>query len=181
MAEKTEEQWERIIAEALTGYRSIRSIAAANDVSEGAIRKRLKRMSGTEAAAEIKRRMVKTAVALGGEDIQHASMARANEMIALAVDQDVADMNKGAELSRQILGQIGALLSGMEDPRDLKVAADTVKTAIETIRKIRGLDDAEGRDRNEFEHMSDEELLNEFERLKSGSGLTPDSVVAGTA
>lgn len=177
---KSDEEWERILAEAMTGYKSINSIAKAHGVPESTVRLRLKKASGADVSAEIKRRRVRNAATLG-VDTTHESMARANQIIAEAVTQDVADMAKGVEASRQILERTMSMISGLSDVRELKTAADTVKTTIETIRKIRGLDDENDAPGSGYERLSDAELIDELERLQQGSALTADSYTQGTA
>ena len=101
-------------------------------------------------------------------------------MVAAAVNQDVEDMNLGLINSRKALKKAGDLMDdiviqSVEDPsqaeqfmkvaaRDLKSLVEVTKTSIETIRKIRGLDEAE-ENKSDLSDWTTEQLRAEIDRI----------------
>jgi hypothetical protein len=59
--------------------------------------------------------------------------------------QDVADMNTGLAVARKSMQKLLAMVDAVDQPKEVKLIVEANKIAVETIRKIRALDDdAEG-------------------------------------
>lgn len=89
------------------------------------------------------------------------------EMLEAAVNQDVEDMNLGLAAARSSLKKahemIEAIDVGDTQASHLKALCDSTRVSVDTIRKIRGLDEKEQDD--ELSSMSIEQLKAELERI----------------
>lgn len=54
---------------------------------------------------------------------------------------DIEDMQAGLAVARASILRLLTLVSELSEPRDIKVVVEANRTAIDTIRRIRGLDD----------------------------------------
>ncbi len=129
--------WVAIETEYRAGQRSVNAIAREHGISEGAIRKRAKKLGWVRDAAKTVRESVKA----------HLAGANAGTSTALrtaiehATQSGIADMESGLGNARRVLGRVAEMLEEVTKPADLKVLNDANAGAIDTIRKIRQLDE----------------------------------------
>lgn len=159
-----EKHWPQILAEAMAGVDSVRAIAEKWGISDSYLRKRLKNTEGASSIERLKRREVNSRAALNATKAE--ILLRGVEVAARAADEDVRDMVSGVEASREILIKIRSMIPDMDQARDLKVAAETVRATIDTIRKIRGLDNPVDSGDDDLGSATEEELRNELARLQ---------------
>lgn len=84
--------------------------------------------------------MVREAMA-GGNMTREMTKEKVRQIQIDAAEQHVIDMNSGLSVARSCLHRLLDLVDMAEDPRDLKTIVEANRAAIETIRKIRSLDD----------------------------------------
>lgn len=130
--------WLAIEAHYRAGAQSVNSLAKEHGVSEGTIRARAKKHGWMRDPEGAKRELVKAAMA--GVTKQGANYELRN-VLETEAGQDVADMRLGLEVARLCLANLSRLAAKTSDARILKVIADANRVSVETIRKIRGLDD----------------------------------------
>lgn len=130
--------WIAIEGEYRSGHRSLRQIADDYSVTEGAIRAKAKKGGWTRDPSGTKRAVVKAALA---GFTQGSTQYAAREIIDREAEQDVADMNLGLDVARRSLVRLATMVEQVELPKDVKVIVEANKIAVETIRKIRGLDE----------------------------------------
>lgn len=136
MAKNTD--WIAVEGAYRSGSGSLREIAANNGITEGAIRARAKKHGWMRDPEGTKREQVKALLSGAAQNATHCALRNIEE----AAHQDAADMNMGLSVARRVLASLSALAVTSEEAKDLKVIAETNKIAIETIRRIRGLDEA---------------------------------------
>lgn len=149
----SEQQWEEIRILWISTDRSNSDLAREFGVGESAIRNHAKRFGwGQRNAAERKR--VTVAARMAGAN-HCASLAHRTPLDA-ETDQDVSDMVLSSEVGRLILLRCRNRLERyhldpktelpnpddpvLVDPKDLKATADAARSAMEMIRRARGLD-----------------------------------------
>ena len=76
--------------------------------------------------------------------------------IELAASEDIADMQRGLRIQRHCLMSLEQLAETVGDPREVKVIVEAAGSAIDSIRRIRGLDQ-ELRDKNGTESDVDDD------------------------
>ena len=118
---------------------SLREIASEFGVSEAGIRKRAKKEGWVRDPEGIKRQRVKAALSGAGSAQTGAQCAA--RTLGDETEQDVDDMRAGVEVARHCIARLLKFVLMTNDPKEVKVIADANKLAIETIRRIRGLDD----------------------------------------
>lgn len=116
---------------------SLRAIAAEYGTSEATVRRRAKKNGWVQDATGTKRRIV--ADRLSG--VSHDATQCAMRQIASAADQDINDMESGLAVARMCLRNLLSIAEQSLDAREIKVIVEANKAAVETIRRIRGLDD----------------------------------------
>jgi len=135
--------WDLIEAKYKAGRDSVSAIARTQSISEGAIRKRAKKNGWVRDPAATVREKIKAHLAGASTSAGTASQIRT--MMDAAAQSGIADMEYGLSNSRKILYQVGLNLSVAEDaliePRILKTLNEANAGAIETIRRIRQLDE----------------------------------------
>lgn len=122
------------------GKSSLREVANSHGITEGAIRKRAKQRGWLRDPEGAKRERVKALMAGAGtrEGTQYAERTLDEE-----AGQDVRDMGLGLQVARACLARLLAVVEeGDLEPKEIKCVAEANKIAIDTIRRIRGLDDA---------------------------------------
>lgn len=120
---------------------SVNSIASKHGIPEPTLRREAKKRGWVKGLASTKRAMVSDA--MSGADLTKKltnDEVRQNQLSE--AQQDVADMNSGLSVARGCIAALMALIPSVGEPRDIKTIVEANKSAIETIRKIRGLDDA---------------------------------------
>jgi len=144
--------WLEIEGDFRAGVKSLREIANEHGLTEGAIRKRAKRDGWLRDPSGTKRERVKAAMSGAGtlDGTRYANRTLDEEAAA-----DVQDMEGGLNVARKVIAKLGTLVDDEDNPRTLKVIAEANRVAIETIRKIRGLDDPGPKD---ITKLSDAEL-----------------------
>lgn len=121
------------------GKRSLRDIASDQGISEGAIRKRAKKQGWVRDAASIVRESVKAHMA--GAGAQDGTQTALRTTIEQATQSGIADMENGLANARLVLWRVAEMLDSITKPSDLKTLNDANAGAIETIRRIRQLDE----------------------------------------
>jgi len=119
------------------GVKSIADIAKDHGISDTAIRKHAKKHGWLRDPEGCKRQMVRAA--LSGFTADGSRFA--GKTIEEETSQDIKDMQGGLLVARLCIERLQIAVVDETDPRVIKVIADANKVAIETIRKIRGLDD----------------------------------------
>lgn len=130
--------WVAIEGEYRSGHRSLRQIADDYSVTEGAIRAKAKKCGWTRDPSGTKRAVVKAALA---GFTQGTTQYAAREIMDREAGQDIADMNLGLDVARRSLVRLASMVEEVKLPKDVKVIVEANKIAVETIRKIRGLDE----------------------------------------
>ena len=168
-----EADWLAIEGDFRAGTKSYRELAAQYSVSVAAIQRKAKKNGWVRDPTGTKRRIV--AARLAGV-IQEVGQCTAYQIEAEA-DQDVQDMQVGLLGARLALQRAVADLqpptaeqttadprTGLLAPKDLKILSECVRVNIETLRKIRGLDDPTTKNPEEL----DAEIDAELEKLNTG-------------
>ena len=132
--------WLAIEGEYRAGSDSLRAIADRQGISEGAIRKRAKKNGWMRDPAGSKRQLVDAALSGGAQCSTQESTRIAQATMQQEAEQDVADMRLSLEVNRVILAKAKAMAQMVEEPQPLKILAEAVRTATDTIRRIRKLD-----------------------------------------
>lgn len=136
--------WLIIEAEYKAGKRSLRDIAVDYGTSESTIRSRAKRHGWVRDAAGTVRRNVNEHFSGVAQDVTQTAV---REMMKDAAQSGIVDMEMGLGNARKVLYQASRSLTVADDelipPRDLKILNEANAMAIETIRRIRQLDDPE--------------------------------------
>ena len=122
------------------GVESIRFLADQHGVTEGAIRARAKKHGWIRSAPETKRRIVADRMAGITQGVTQDVMRNLQEAAA----SDVADLERGLRIQRHCLMALEQAAEKVTEPREVKVIVEASSMAIDSIRRIRGLDDAPG-------------------------------------
>lgn len=130
------------------GKLSLREMAEEFYTSEGNIRRIAKKKGWLRDSTGTKRLMVADALsgnALSGNATSGNATHRATQYALRSIEQeaaiDVADMASGLEVARGCIRRLQTLIEQVVEPKDIKIIAESNRIAIETIRRIRGLDD----------------------------------------
>ena len=135
--------WIAIEAAYRGGSDSIRSIADAHGISEGAIRKQAKKHCWLRDPEGLKRERVRAFMA--GTSHQYAPRTPSDLVLNQEAEEDARDMKLGLQAARLAL-QVAAMglknlrEAGSAKPGETKCWSETVALNINTIRRIRGLD-----------------------------------------
>lgn len=139
-----------------SGVGTLRQIADDHGITEGAIRKKAKQLGWLRDPQGAKRERVKAAMA-GASTVD--AFQYAESTLEKETARDVEDMHAGLRVARQVIRRLDDMMNDTKQkitqPPLLKIIAETNKIAIETIRRIRGLDETGPRDLNK---LSDAEL-----------------------
>lgn len=140
-----EPDWNIIEGVYKAGEKSLRCIAAEYGTSEAAIRRRAKKYGWVRDAIGTVRKIVNEQMASGITQAQYNVKDPVRELMDEAIKAGVADMELGIGNARLIMQRVRQSLSVPEgetlEPRDLKVLCEANAGAIETIRRIRQLDE----------------------------------------
>jgi uncharacterized protein YjcR len=121
------------------GTKSLRDIAAEYGTASSTIKSRAKKHGWIQDASGTKRRIVADRMA----GIAHQVAQNAMCEIESAATHDVEDMLQGLGVARVCLRRLTAIAEQSEDAKEIKTIAEANKIAVETIRRIRGLDDVQ--------------------------------------
>lgn len=116
----------------------MRDIAGDHGISEGAIRAKAKKNGWMRDAAGLVRRKINDHIAGITQNGTQNTMRKIMDDSARA---GIADMEMGLSSSRRVLGCVADMLESADNPRDLKTLNEANAGAIETIRRIRQLDE----------------------------------------
>lgn len=124
------------------GERSLRDIAEEHGTSESTIRSRAKKHGWVRDAVGTVRRQVNDHFAGVAQNIAQTAV---RELMDNAAKAGIIDMEMGISNARKVLMHVNNMLGDPEqtvlEPRDLKVLNEANAGAIETIRRIRQLDE----------------------------------------
>lgn len=139
MIEKTRRQrnWLGIETEYRGTQTPVLQIAKQHGISEGAIRKRAKKEGWVRDSGQLKRALVESKLA----GITNASTRyEVRTLIEESAEQDAADMRDGLLVARTSIKKLLVMVELCEEPKNVKIILEANKVAIETIRRVRGLD-----------------------------------------
>ena len=128
------------------GRESLRQMAARFGITEGAIRLKAKQRGWLRDPEGTKRAMVKDRISGAQPEAPKKPVKKTAENVALMIldaeaTYDVQDMHRGLAVARACLVKLEGMVEMAEDPKDIKTIVEANRLAIETIRRIRGLDD----------------------------------------
>lgn len=133
--------WDVIEAQYRANVASTNELAKRHGITEGAIRARAKKHGWVKDPEGTKRRIVREQMAGITKGVANYEVRNIIESEAAI---DVQDMRDCLGVARAILAKQMDTVPTLSEPRDLKVAAETLKINMETIRRIRGLDEDKG-------------------------------------
>lgn len=122
------------------GTMSVNAIATKHGIPEPTLRREAKKLGWVKGLSSTKRAMVQDA--MSGADLTKSltnDEVRQNQLSE--AQQDVADMNCGLSVARACMTALLAMVPIADSPRDIKSIVEANKGAVDTVRKIRGLDD----------------------------------------
>lgn len=127
------------------GY-SINALAGKYGIPEATLRRYSKANGWVKGASETKRKMVREALA--GDSLDEgvtndpANFEAVRQTRLAEAAQDVEDMNAGLKVARACIVKLLAMVESIDNPNDVKRVVEANRAAVETIRKIRSLDEA---------------------------------------
>ena len=129
------------------GY-SVNALAAKHGIPEPTLRRYAKREGWIKGSSDVKRELVREAMAGTPLDAQVTNDLTNDEAVRQAqvteATQDVRDMNTGLSVARACMDKLLTMVEQVDNPNDVKRIVEANKAAVETIRKIRSLDDDSG-------------------------------------
>lgn len=141
------------------GY-SINALAQKHGIPEPTLRRYAKKEGWIKGSSDAKRELVREAMA--GMPLTDEAMTNGltnDEAIRqVQIDeatQDVQDMNTGLAVARKSMAKLLTMVDQVDQPKDVKTIVEANKMAVETIRKIRALDDDSGPETNVEVQISD--------------------------
>jgi hypothetical protein len=169
VSKKPQIDWAGIEVEYRAAVRSLRAISDLHGVPEATIRLRAKKHGWVRDASGLKREIVKDAMSgVVSKPAQKAAQETAQETvrrIESAADEDIADMERGIRISRSCLEKLETAVTTAKEPKEIKVIVEATGMAIDSIRRIRGLDSPPGSQPPKDDEMTHEELIEECKRL----------------
>lgn len=132
------------------GLGSVNALAVKYDIPEPTLRRHFKKLGLVKGASDAKRELVKEALAgqplTNDEGVTNDLTNAQNDEVLRQVQleeatQDVKDMNDGLAVARKCINKLLLMVDAVEHPKEVKYIIDANKAAVETIRKIRALDD----------------------------------------
>jgi hypothetical protein len=129
---------------------TINALANKYKIPEATLRRFAKRHEWVAGGAELKRKIVRDA--LSGIPVGHASIdgeltnsLAGDELVQVRqfdeAAKDLGDMRMGLDVARAGMSKLLQMVAMVEHPKDVKLIVESNKIAVETIRKIRNLDD----------------------------------------
>lgn len=141
------------------GY-SINALATKHGIPEPTLRRHAKKAGWIKGNSDVKRELVREAMAGAPLDDESLTNGMTNDeqvrqvQIAEAT-QDVQDMQTGLSVARKSMAKLLTMVDQVDHPKDVKVIVEANKLAVETIRKIRELDEPEDSSTNVTVAVSD--------------------------
>lgn len=145
MGRRAQVDWIAIEGRYRANKETLREIAEDYGIVEGTIRKEAKKNGWVRDPEGTKRQLVKDALSGINQGITQAGTQYAMRIIEDEARQDVKDMQAGLDVARRCIERLREMLELTDGPRDVKVIAEANKIAIDTIRKVRGLDASDGK------------------------------------
>jgi DNA-binding MurR/RpiR family transcriptional regulator len=140
------------------GY-SINALATKHAIPEPTLRRYAKKQGWIKGTSDIKRELVREAMSGVSLDEQVTNALTSDEAIRqIQVDeasQDVKDMTTGLAVARKAMDKLLTMVDSVDHPKDVKTICEANKLAVETIRKIRELDEPEDSSTNVTVAVSD--------------------------
>lgn len=133
--------WAQIEADYRSSDTPVLQLAKKYGVSEGTIRVRVKKYGWVRTPLPLKRALVEQK--LIGITNGNTNVVATRKAIEDSADAAAEDMTRGLEVARACVARLGEMVPLCDNPRDVKVVAEANKIAVETIRRIRGLDDVQ--------------------------------------
>lgn len=124
-----------------SGILSVNAIATKHGIPEATLRREVKKLGWIKGLASTKRAMVSDAMA-GADLTKQLTNDEVRQNQLSEAQHDITDMRNGLSVARACIAALINMVPAMDNPRDIKTAVEANKGAIETIRKIRGLDEA---------------------------------------
>jgi DNA-binding MurR/RpiR family transcriptional regulator len=140
---------------------SINALAAKYAIPEPSLRRHAKKNGWVAGNSEAKRELVKEAMAgVPLPTLQPATNAltsdeRVRQVQVSEAEQDVRDMNTGLSVARACMGKLLAMVEQVDHPKEVKLIVEANKAAVDTIRKIRALDEEQGPEASVSVEISD--------------------------
>jgi DNA-binding MurR/RpiR family transcriptional regulator len=159
------------------GY-SINALAAKHGIPEPTLRRYAKREGWIKGSSDVKRELVREAMAGTPLDEQVTNDLTSEAVRQTQLDeatQDVQDMNTGLSVARACMNKLLTMVEQVDNPNDVKRIVEANKAAVETIRKIRALDDDSGPETNVTVQVSDgfDDLRAAFKKRLQQATPTP--------
>lgn len=133
--------WVSIEGEYRAGVKPVTGIATAHGISHTAINKRAKANGWARDPGATKRQIVEAHFSGGKSSAVSDKVSSLTiETITDAANEDIADMERALRINRHCLLNLEVAAEKAEDPKLLKVIVEATNSAVESIRKIRGLD-----------------------------------------
>ena len=126
------------------GVMPLREIGSAFGVSEAAIRKKAKQNNWLRDPTGTKREIVKGLIAgisTGGGS--QSAQEYASKSIHIEAEKDTEYMGDCLDVAVKAVRKLHGMIDSAGEPRDIKIIVEANKSAMETIRRIRGLDDVQ--------------------------------------
>ena len=125
------------------GVMPLREIGSMFGVSEAAIRKKAKQHNWLRDPTGAKREIVKGLIAgISSGGGSHSAHEYASNTIHIEAEKDTEYMGDCLDVAVKAVRKLHGMIDSADEPRDIKIIVEANKAAMETIRRIRGLDDA---------------------------------------
>lgn len=127
------------------GY-SINALSQKHGIPEPTLRRYAKKAGWIKGSSDTKRELVREAMAGTplGDELLTNGMTNDEAIRQIQLDeaaQDVQDMNTGLNVARKSMTKLLTMVEQVDHPKDVKTIVEANKIAVDTIRKIRSLDD----------------------------------------
>lgn len=168
MSKKPQIDWAGIEVEYRSGVRALRVIADTFGTNEATIRTRAKKHGWVRDPAGRKREIVSSAMAGSTHSTQDSTQTTTQDVmrgIESAAAEDIIDMERGIRISRSCLEKLETAVGTAKEPKEIKVIVEATGMAIDSIRRIRGLDAPPGSQPPKDDEMTHEQLIEECKRL----------------
>lgn len=140
------------------GY-STNALAAKYGIPEPTLRRYAKKHGWIKGNSEAKRELVRDAMAGFPLDESLTNGMTSDEQVRqiqiTEATQDVQDMNTGLAVARACMGKLLGMVDMVDHPKEVKLIVEANKAAVDTIRKIRALDDDEAPEASVSVEISD--------------------------
>lgn len=126
---------------------TINALANKYGIPEATLRRYSKKHGWVKGNVDLKRTMVREAMAgfsLDEQVTDNLTIEHVRQLRSDAAAQDVADMNMGLTVARKCMAALLVMVEQVDHPKEVKLIVEANKGAVETIRKIRSLDADEG-------------------------------------